>query len=120
MWEKCGQEQSVMDYPPTKCFETRSKMFESVDADYVFFGHEHNSVCYTNGKKYFYAVGTLGVRNPGHYAVIEINGKNIAVEFKTIEYDIEKLTKEMRAAAKLLEFEHAAYLRDQIEKIKKS
>ena len=33
---------------------------------------------------------------------------------------IEKLTKEMRAAAKLLEFEHAAYLRDQIEKIKGS
>jgi excinuclease ABC subunit B len=33
---------------------------------------------------------------------------------------IEKLTKEMRAAAKLLEFEHSAYLRDQIEKIKNS
>ena len=33
---------------------------------------------------------------------------------------VEKLTKEMRAAAKLLEFEHAAYLRDQIEKIKNS
>ncbi len=31
---------------------------------------------------------------------------------------IEKLTKEMRAAARLLEFEHAAYLRDQIEKLK--
>ena len=31
---------------------------------------------------------------------------------------IEKLTKEMRAAAKLLEFEHAAYLRDQIQKLK--
>ena len=31
---------------------------------------------------------------------------------------IEQLTKEMKAAAKLLEFEHAAYLRDQIQKIK--
>ena len=31
---------------------------------------------------------------------------------------IEKFTKEMRAAAQLLEFEHAAYLRDQIEKIR--
>ena len=28
---------------------------------------------------------------------------------------IEKLTKEMKAAAKLLEFEHAAYLRDKIK-----
>ncbi len=33
---------------------------------------------------------------------------------------IDRLTKEMRAAAKLLEFEHAGYLRDQIEKIKNS
>ena len=33
---------------------------------------------------------------------------------------IEKLTKEMRAAAKMLEFEHAAFLRDQLELLKKS
>ena len=32
---------------------------------------------------------------------------------------IDQLTKEMRAAAKLLEFEHAAFLRDRIEKLKK-
>ena len=31
---------------------------------------------------------------------------------------IEALTKEMKAAAKLLEFEHAAYLRDKIKKLK--
>ena len=31
---------------------------------------------------------------------------------------IERLTKEMKAAVKLLEFEHAAYLRDQIQKLK--
>ena len=31
---------------------------------------------------------------------------------------IDKLTKEMQAAARLLEFEHAAYLRDQIQKLK--
>ena len=31
---------------------------------------------------------------------------------------IEKLTKQMKEAAKLLEFEHAAYLRDQIKKLK--
>ena len=31
---------------------------------------------------------------------------------------IERLTKEMKAAANLLEFEHAAYLRDQIQKLK--
>ena len=31
---------------------------------------------------------------------------------------IDRLTKEMKAAAKLLEFEHAAYLRDKINKLK--
>ncbi|MBO5064626.1 MAG: excinuclease ABC subunit UvrB [Clostridia bacterium] len=31
---------------------------------------------------------------------------------------IDRLTKEMQAAARLLEFEHAAYLRDQIQKLK--
>ena len=33
---------------------------------------------------------------------------------------IDRLTKEMRAAARLLEFEHAAYLRDRIEKLRNS
>ena len=33
---------------------------------------------------------------------------------------IEQLTKEMKAAAKLLEFEHAAFLRDKIKKLKES
>ena len=32
---------------------------------------------------------------------------------------IERLTKEMKQAAKILEFEHAAFLRDRIEKLKK-
>ena len=31
---------------------------------------------------------------------------------------ISQLTSEMREAAKILEFEHAAYLRDKIEKLK--
>ena len=31
---------------------------------------------------------------------------------------VAKLTAEMKEAAKILEFEHAAYLRDKIEKIK--
>lgn len=36
------------------------------------------------------------------------------------EQTIQKLTAQMRQAAQLLEFEHAAYLRDKIEKLKKS
>ena len=36
------------------------------------------------------------------------------------EQMIQKLTAQMRQAAQLLEFEHAAYLRDKIDKLKKS
>ena len=39
---------------------------------------------------------------------------------KEREILIEKLTREMKQAAKILEFEHAAYLRDRIEKIRKN
>ena len=35
------------------------------------------------------------------------------------EAAIERLTREMKEAAKLLEFEHAAFLRDQIERLRK-
>lgn len=35
------------------------------------------------------------------------------------EQEIKRLTAEMKAAAKILEFEHAAYLRDKIEKLRK-
>ncbi len=43
-------------------------------------------------------------------------GKRLSKEEK--QKLIESLTKEMKAAAKLLEFEHAAYLRDKINKLK--
>lgn len=46
-------------------------------------------------------------------------GKNIKKLTKAQKQQlIESLTKEMKAAAKLLEFEHAAYLRDKINKLK--
>ncbi len=60
--------------------------------------------------------------------VIEITAKDKSVEEKAKsghrlnrqerQQLIEQLTKEMKAAAKLLEFEHAAYLRDRIQKLK--
>ncbi|BCI60451.1 excinuclease ABC subunit UvrB [Solibaculum mannosilyticum] len=62
--------------------------------------------------------------------VIEITAKDKSVEEKAKsgrrlnrqekQQLIEQLTKEMKAAAKLLEFEHAAYLRDRIQKLKAS
>ena len=49
----------------------------------------------------------------------EVNGKTAKrLSAKEKLQLIEELTKEMKAAAKILEFEHAAYLRDKIEKLK--
>ena len=42
----------------------------------------------------------------------------VSVYTKKTKELIESLTKEMKAAAKLLEFEHAAYLRDKIKKLR--
>ena len=59
------------------------------------------------------------------HEILEISSKNTAEDksskrlSKAEKYKlIEELTKEMKAAAKILEFEHAAYLRDKIEKLK--
>ena len=59
------------------------------------------------------------------HEILEISSKNTAEDkaskrlSKAEKYKlVEELTKEMKAAAKILEFEHAAYLRDKIEKLK--
>ena len=46
-------------------------------------------------------------------------GKGMRMTRKEREALIERLTKEMKAAAKMLDFEHAAYLRDRIAEINK-
>ena len=56
--------------------------------------------------------------------VLEISKKEEKSENKRMspkekEKLIEQLTREMKSAAKMLEFEHAAYLRDRIEKLRK-
>ena len=57
--------------------------------------------------------------------VIEISSKDITGEnnVKLTKRErmvmIDKLTREMKEAAKLLEFEHAAFLRDEIEKLQR-
>ena len=48
-----------------------------------------------------------------------IDGKKKRLSKKEREDLIIQLTKEMKAAAKILEFEHAAALRDRIEELKK-
>ena len=46
------------------------------------------------------------------------SGKGMKLNRRERDALIEQLTKEMRIASKLLEFEHAAYLRDRIAELK--
>ena len=52
-------------------------------------------------------------------AVTEPDDQDAGLSKKEREERIAALTKDMRAAAKVLEFEYAAELRDRIEKLKK-
>ena len=59
------------------------------------------------------------------HEIIEISSKNdddkpiAKMSKKEREAMIVRLTAEMKSAAKILEFEHAAYLRDRIEKLRR-
>ncbi len=74
---------------------------------------EHNITPKTITKK---VAEVLEISKHSDDDVYNSKGKRLTKEEK--QKLIEALTKEMKAAAKLLEFEHAAYLRDKIEKLK--
>ncbi|MFZ2539696.1 MAG: UvrB/UvrC motif-containing protein, partial [Oscillospiraceae bacterium] len=57
----------------------------------------------------------LEISKKDNYDIKDIKSRRMAKGEK--DALIKKLTIEMKAAAKLLEFEHAAFLRDKIEKI---
>lgn len=87
-WEKFNGDENVIDTPNEKNFETRKEMFSKIDADYYFFGHEHRENNFTDGKRHFYCVGTLGLKSPGYYLVIEIENGEITIKEKYVSFDI--------------------------------
>jgi excinuclease ABC subunit B len=95
-----------MDYA-IKETERRRKIQEAYN--------EKNGIVPTTIKKDVRAVIEITSRDEA--AKAEKKGKKMTKADK--EALIEKLTKEMKEAAKALDFEHAAYLRDTIAKLKK-
>lgn len=82
----------------------------SIQANY---NKEHNITPKTINKK---VAEILEISKHDDEDVYNSKGKRLTPAEK--QRLIESLTKEMKAAAKLLEFEHAAYLRDKINKLK--
>ena len=72
-----------------------ANLFESVDADYIFYGHNHTPSIVKKDKKTFICIGSLGVRSPGNYVILDIDNERIKFEHKKLEYDSKKLINEM-------------------------
>ena len=66
------------------------KMFSSIDADIIIYGHNHSkNIC--NSDKLYINVGSLGCtandRNIARYGVLEIKDENVNIETKELKYD---------------------------------
>ena len=88
---------TTQDSPTPFNVDGIKEMFKDIDSDYYFFGHEHNSNYFYDDKKHFYCVGTLGLRNPGCYLVVNVDDK-VTIEEKYIEFDIDEEIKLMDKA----------------------
>ena len=94
-WNK--NKTDVVDEPFIKCLYAREKLFRNIKSDYYFFGHEHKTTIFANKKQSFICVGTLGLKNPGSYVVINTTPE-ITVEEKLIDFDLDEEIKLMEKA----------------------
>ena len=88
-WESFGDNINIIDVPKHKSFQTRCEMFQNVDANYIFFGHEHLSNYFTDGSKNFYCVGTLGLEDPGSYLLITYKDNKVIIVEKHINSNLD-------------------------------
>lgn len=87
-WENYNNDVNVVDNPVELNFNSRKEMFEGIDADYYIFGHEHKTNYFTNGIRHYYCLGSLGLKNPGCYLVINIDENAIELHEKFVEFDL--------------------------------
>lgn len=97
-WEKLGDDFSVMDSPKVINSNTRNKLFKGVSADYIIFGHEHTTSYIVDQNRHYFCLATLGLKPQGSYLVININGDEIKLEEKFIDFDINEEIKLMDKA----------------------
>lgn len=93
IWECEGYAASDPDEPgaPT---EKTGKLFENVDADYIFFGHNHQAADFEAYGKKFCCVGSLGINKPcnrGVYVVVDLTENEVKIERKSVFFDAKKM-----------------------------
>ncbi len=93
-WET---ERLIFDDPdaPKESTTKTAELFKNINADYIFFGHNHLPSEFECDNKKFFCVGSLGMAYPGNYLVVDVDDKGINIERKAIYFDVEKLKKEM-------------------------
>lgn len=72
-----------------------AKVFENIKADYIFFGHNHVPADFSCDGKWFTSVGSLGMKHPGNYVVLEIKDNNVSINRKQLNFDVKQLQSDM-------------------------
>ncbi|MBQ8425007.1 MAG: metallophosphoesterase family protein [Clostridia bacterium] len=73
-----------------------AKIFDdNIDADYIFFGHNHTPSIIKQDNKTFVCVGSLGVRSPANYVILNIENDKISITQNKFNYDEQKVIDEM-------------------------
>lgn len=95
-WET---ERLVMDDPDEPSAPTikTAELFKNIKADYIIFGHNHKQSEFECDGKKFICVGSLGMKYPGNYIVINIDEAGVNFERKKIIFDVDKLKNDMIA-----------------------
>lgn len=62
--------------------------------DYVIYGHIHSPSDIVEGKTHFIDVGSLGLKSPSNYLIIEVNNNQIVLTKKLIDFDKDKFLKD--------------------------
>ena len=82
---------NVIDNPDVPTLENISQIFEHINADYIFYGHEHTFSHFKDLKREYVCVGSLGMKYPGHYTMVDIGERgNINIIHKAIKFDVNK------------------------------
>lgn len=78
--------------------ETMDALFENIDADMIFYGHEH-SRSNIKGKKHYINVGSSGCTksNSTHYTTVVLDNYKYEITTNTINYDKEQVLKELNS-----------------------
>lgn len=97
-WEIIDDEYSVIDIKDKNDLMLRKEMFKDIDADYVFFAHEHESSYFKCENKECYGVNSLGSNKIGKYLVVDFNNQKIKVEERTLLFDVSEELKLMKKA----------------------